>query len=117
MLLRRPSGRPQWSVTARRLDPRLAPGAARHVVLLVEDLMRQPGEIEPVLGAVFNLTPREATLAAALARGNDLADASALLGITLGTARIYLKSIFAKTRTRRQAELVGLILRLTRFSG
>jgi PAS domain-containing protein len=67
MLLRRPSGRLPWSVTVRRLHTRGATGAAGLVVLLIEDLMREPGEIEPVLGAVFNLTPREATLAAALA--------------------------------------------------
>jgi DNA-binding CsgD family transcriptional regulator len=117
MLLRRPAGRPPWSVTVRRLDPRHAPTDTGLVVLLVEDLMRSPGEIEPVLGAVFGLTPREASLAAALAHGKDLADAATALGITLGTARIYLKNIFAKTHTRRQAELVGLILRLTRFNG
>jgi DNA-binding CsgD family transcriptional regulator len=117
MLLRRPSARPPWSVTIRRLDPRSAPVDAGLVVVLVEDLMRAPGQIEPLLNAVFGLTPREASLAAALARGKDLAEAAATLGITPGTARVYLKSIFAKTHTRRQAELVGLILRLTRFSG
>jgi DNA-binding CsgD family transcriptional regulator len=117
MLLRRPSARPPWSVTVRRLDARHTLVDAGLVVLLVEDLMRAPGQIEPLLNAVFGLTPREASLAAALARGRDLAEAAATLGITLGTARIYLKSIFAKTHTRRQAELVGLILRLTRFNG
>jgi DNA-binding CsgD family transcriptional regulator len=117
ILLRRPSARPPWSVTARRLDPRHTLVDRSLVVLLVEDLMRAPGQIEPLLNAVFGLTPREATLAAALARGRDLAEAAATLGITLGTARIYLKNVFAKTHTRRQAELVGLILRLTRFSG
>jgi DNA-binding CsgD family transcriptional regulator/PAS domain-containing protein len=117
MLLRRPSARPPWSVTARRLEPRHTLADSGLVVLLVEDLMRTPGQIEPLLNAVFGLTPREASLAATLARGRDLAEAAATLDITLGTAPIYLKNIFAKTHTRRQAELVGLILRLTRFSG
>lgn len=117
ILLRRPSARPPWSVTVRRLDARHALVDPGLVVLLVEDLMRTPGQIEPLLNAIFGLTPREASLAAALARGKDLADAAEALGVTLGTARVYLKSIFAKTHTRRQAELVGLILRLTRFSG
>jgi DNA-binding CsgD family transcriptional regulator len=117
MLLRRPSARPPWSVTVRRLDPGHSQVDTGLVVLLVEDLMRAPGQIEPVLISAFGLTPREATLAAALARGENLADAAETLNITLGTARHYLKTIFAKTHTRRQAELVGLILRLTRFSG
>lgn len=116
MLLRRPSARPPWSVTARRLDTPHAPAGAGLVVLLVEDLMRATGQIEPVLNALFGLTPREASLAAALVHGDTLADAAATLGITVGSARIYLKSIFAKTHTRRQAELVGLILRMTRFT-
>lgn len=117
MLLRRPAGRPPWSLTARRLDARHASSTIGLVVLLVEDLARKPANIAPTLMAAFGLTPREASLAAELARGKDLADAAEALGITIGTARIYLKSVFAKTRTRRQADLVGLILRLTRFSG
>ena len=117
MLLRRPSAQPPWSVTVRRLDPRQMLVDSGFVILLIEDLMRVPGQIEPLLNAVFGLTPREATLAAALAGGKDLAEAAATLGITLGSARVYLKSVFAKTHTRRQAELVSLILRLTRFNG
>jgi DNA-binding CsgD family transcriptional regulator len=117
ILLRRHAARPPWSVTARRLDLQHTSADAGLVVLLVEDLMRTPGQIEPLLNAVFGLTPREASLAAALARGKELADVAETLGITLGTARVYLKGIFAKTHTRRQAELVSLILRLTRFSG
>ena len=34
---------------------------------------------------------------------------------SLCTARNHLKAIFRKTHTRRQAELVSLILRLARF--
>lgn len=117
MLVRRAAGRPPWSVTVRRLEARPTAAGGSLVALLVDDIMREPGNIEPVLTAAFGLTPREAMLAAALARGDTLARAAEVLGITYGTARIYLKAIFAKTHTRRQADLVALILRLTRFSG
>jgi DNA-binding CsgD family transcriptional regulator len=36
--------------------------------------------------------------------------ASAELGITVLTARTHLKRVFAKTKTRRQSELVLLLL-------
>ena len=59
---------------------------------------------------LFGLLPSEAKLAAALARGQSLAEAANQLGLTVETARNYSKKIFAKTGTRGQADLVRLIL-------
>jgi DNA-binding CsgD family transcriptional regulator len=59
----------------------------------------------------YRLTPREAELAQRLAAGDDLARAADVMGISLATARQHLKSIFEKTGTHRQAELVALIAR------
>ncbi|WNC88391.1 LuxR C-terminal-related transcriptional regulator [Paraburkholderia sp. FT54] len=64
-----------------------------------------------VLVETFQLTRREAQLAALLARGCDLAEAASKLAISMGTARGYLKQILTKTSTHRQAELVALVLR------
>lgn len=58
------------------------------------------------IAALFSLTPAEARLAAALASGVSLADFAVGRGITLGTARIQLKQVLAKTASGRQAELV-----------
>lgn len=58
----------------------------------------------------FDLTEAEARLAALLANGEDLRRAADRLKITYGTARTRLAQIFQKTDTRRQAELVRLIL-------
>ncbi|UDL87941.1 helix-turn-helix transcriptional regulator [Mesorhizobium sp. PAMC28654] len=58
---------------------------------------------------LFELTPAEATLAAALAAGYSLKDAAASSGITVKTSRTYLERIFAKTRTRQQSQLVALL--------
>jgi len=64
-----------------------------------------------LLAEAFRLAPREAQLAARLAQGSDLGQAASALGITIGTARWYLRRVLEKTETRRQAELVALILR------
>jgi DNA-binding CsgD family transcriptional regulator len=62
------------------------------------------------LQAAFGLTESEARLAALLGSGNELKSASDKLHITYGTARARLAEIFEKTQTRRQAELVKLLL-------
>jgi len=59
--------------------------------------------------ALFELTPAEAALAAALAAGYSLKDAAASSSITVKTSRTYLERIFAKTRTRQQSQLVALL--------
>lgn len=62
------------------------------------------------LAAMFGLTPAEARIASALAGGDDLAAIAASLHLSVWTVRSQLKSIFAKTGTRRQAELVRLLV-------
>ncbi len=61
--------------------------------------------------ALFELTAREAELAGWLATGRSLTEAAGAMGISIATARHYLKAIFAKTNTGRQAELVALLAR------
>jgi DNA-binding CsgD family transcriptional regulator len=56
------------------------------------------------------LTEAEARLAALLGAGDELRSAAAKLGITYGTARARLSGIFEKTQTRRQAELIRVLL-------
>lgn len=63
----------------------------------------------PLLHGLFDVTPREAQLCAALAVGRSLKAAAALLGMRLSTARAHLDHIFLKTGTHRQAELVLLL--------
>lgn len=65
------------------------------------------------LGSMFNLTPAEARLAASLLTGGDLRAIAAGYGVTLETLRTQLKSIFRKTNTRRQSELVSLLQQVT----
>ena len=58
----------------------------------------------------FGLTPAEARLALHLVAGETLRSAEAKLSMTYETARTHLKSIFQKTGTCRQAELVVVIV-------
>ncbi|MBU9134209.1 helix-turn-helix transcriptional regulator [Burkholderia multivorans] len=84
--------------------------ATRAIVFVTEP--DRPADIDPdCIATTFDLTPREAALAALLAGGMDLGEAAARLGIGIGTARGYLKQILAKTGTHRQAELVSLVVR------
>ena len=64
-----------------------------------------------MLARLYRLTPAEARLAGALLAGEGLQSAADRLCITLETARSHLKRIFDKTGTRRQAELVALLLK------
>jgi len=65
-----------------------------------------------LLALAFGLTPAEARLGSALATGTSLSEAADELGISRETARNQLKSVFAKTDTHRQSELVALLSRL-----
>jgi DNA-binding CsgD family transcriptional regulator len=58
----------------------------------------------------FGLAPAEARLAFHLVAGETLRSAAVKLSISYETARTCLKSIFDKTGTCRQAELVIVIL-------
>lgn len=88
-----------------------APGVA--VVTLTELMAPRLGN-PVVLTEAFGLTRAEALLAAEVARGKGIAAAAASLGIGVETARSQLHAVFAKTRTSRQAELVGLLARFRR---
>lgn len=84
------------------------PGAAIAVFIDTLDGSRvQPERLR----AWFGLSAREAELAALLAGGRDLAASAQAMGIGIETARTHLERLFSKTDTRRQAELVSVLLR------
>jgi DNA-binding CsgD family transcriptional regulator len=58
----------------------------------------------------FGLTPAEAVFTHEILKADGLQAAADRLGISLTTARTHLAHVFDKTGTRRQAELVRLIL-------
>jgi DNA-binding CsgD family transcriptional regulator len=82
------------------------PGPA--FVLRVADLRRAAALPVEVLGRRYAFTASEASIATHLASGETIAELSRALGISLASARTQLRSVFAKTGTHRQAELVAL---------
>jgi DNA-binding CsgD family transcriptional regulator len=65
---------------------------------------------EGSLRSRFMLTPAEVQVALGLAEGKTLAAIAKMRGVAVSTARGQLKSIFVKTGTHRQAELVALLV-------
>jgi len=85
--------------------------AATAVAVLINVAQRGiPLNLErDTLRTAFALTDREVEVAIALAGGLSVADIAKRLRIQVGTTRDYLKSVFEKTGTCRQAELVALL--------
>jgi len=87
---------------------------ARNMVVL-RDLARVPVPQWQVFAQHFKLSGAETRLCLALADGVSLAEYSTNFHLSLHTARTHLKSVFIKTQTRRQADLLRLIFAFTRL--
>ena len=111
-------------MTLRRPDPRralsvlIAPLTAESkwfiagcpaAIVFVADPDSTPPTARDQLRNLYRLTPAEAAVAMAIARGTGLQAAADELEVSLTTARTHLQHVFEKTETRRQAELVRLI--------
>lgn len=70
----------------------------------------QPEWREGMLRAAYGLTAAEERLALLILQGLQLSEAEIVLGIRHSTARTHMKRIYAKTGTRRQVELVRLLI-------
>jgi hypothetical protein len=112
VVLARRHGRPLILRTI-RLDGGASPlfhPASAIVVLLDAGRLSLPSE--PQLMSAFGLSCGEARLAIRLAAGERLEIAAGLCGISYETARKRVKAAFEKTETRRQSELVALVVRV-----
>ena len=65
-----------------------------------------------VMKSLFGFTEKESKLAHALASGQTLNQYCEIACVSVNTARTHLKSIYRKTSTNRQAELISLISHL-----
>jgi DNA-binding CsgD family transcriptional regulator len=114
VVLPRNRGRPILAYLSR------SPGSIREgfglcqAIMVLVDLEARPAAAPRDLIEAFRLTPAEARLAARLAAGEPIEMMAEKLGIAYETARNVLKSIFHKTETRRQGELIALLARLSR---
>lgn len=108
----RPSGKPPYGITVFAISQNhsvlstFRPAAC----VVITDPDRNPILPAERLQAAFGLTRAQARLAVALASGDDLRIAAEKLAITYGTARTRLAQIFEKTGTKRQGQLIALML-------
>lgn len=83
----------------------------RPTALLMVDAAPSPPRLSPeAICRRYRLTAAEGRLAELVARGQGLRDAARAMGITYGTARGYLKTVFDKTGVHTQAQLVAALL-------
>lgn len=122
----RPSGRAPYLLTVLPLSHEAAGpyggngsgGGARirAAVYIVDPAAVAPG-LEARLGALFGLTPVEARLVADLLTDLTPAESGDRRGVAISTVRSQLRSIFAKTGTTRQSELMNLVNRCLMLPG
>ncbi|HEX5421324.1 MAG TPA: hypothetical protein VFY39_15125 [Gammaproteobacteria bacterium] len=108
----RPSGKRPYAILVAPVTVRPAPMSTIRAAVWISivDPEHQSPLSKERLREAFGLTEAEARLAALLGAGQDVRCAAERLGITYGTARARLKTLFDKTQTRRQAELIRLLL-------
>ncbi len=78
-------------------------------IVFISDPAQKSALPQEILAALFALTPAEARLTITLLDGSSLAEAAAIHGVCRETARTQIKSVFQKTGTRRQGELIRLV--------
>jgi len=80
--------------------------------LFLRRLALNAGEGGEVAAGLFGLTARESSVLLAIAEVGGVPATARALGLSEGTVKGYLKSIFQKTGATRQADLVKLVLAL-----
>ena len=110
--LPRPSGKRPYTLLVTPVPAHAAEQLAGvNMVVFIFDPEDKAVNAVKLFVSAYDLTPAEATLAHELARGTTLDEYAAQRGVTRNTAKWHLQSIFEKTETSRQTELVSLLLR------
>ncbi|HEX5463120.1 MAG TPA: PAS domain-containing protein [Burkholderiales bacterium] len=88
-----------------------SPERATLLMIIDPSVTNTSGDIAGILHERYRFTAAESRLAQTLLDGCGIRQAAERNGITYNTARGYLKVLFHKTGTRRQAELVARLIR------
>lgn len=82
----------------------------RKVMLSVRELGREaPPDFDEKLRMIFGLGAQEARVAAKLAYGQTVKEVAESLSVSMPTVRTHLASLFRKTKTAQQSQLVALL--------
>jgi DNA-binding CsgD family transcriptional regulator len=95
------------SVPSHNDDP--GTGASSSILFLDDPTAQPELDLRPIT-RLYGLTRAETRLLQALVRGERVGTYAKAAGITLNTAKGYLKQLFSKTQTRRQSDLLRLVL-------
>ncbi len=82
--------------------------------MFISDPEQMPVPAIDQIVTLYGLSRSQAIIVRSLAFGMKVEDAAREAGITVSTARTYLKLIFSKTETSRQSELLKLVLSVPR---
>lgn len=115
MTIARPSGRRPYAVIVSALleAPANSEVGDRVSAVFITDPETSAGRLTASIDTfrqMYGLTPAQTELIALLAEGRSLHEISRERGVTIHTTRSQLKQVFGKTGTRRQSELVRLVL-------
>lgn len=98
------------NVSALPVENEFGSGAERPLAIAFLNDPDEPLAIdEQLLRKLYALTPAECRLAAQLCRGGSAVEIAARLGVTENTVKTQMKSLFAKTGTHRQSQLVKVL--------
>ena len=115
----RPSGMRPFLVIVSSLPTAYCDGAGRQrrvAAVVIKDAQAElhtSAANRREIAELYELTPAEETLLDLILDGSGLFEAAEQLGVSRNTARTHMKRIYAKTGTRRQAELVRRLAHLT----
>jgi DNA-binding CsgD family transcriptional regulator len=84
-------------------------GAASSIVFVADPTVEAELDLRPIT-RLYGLTRAETRLLQALVGGERVGTYAKQAGITLNTAKGYLKQLFIKTQIRRQSDLLRLVL-------
>ena len=79
------------------------------ILTVVHDLQSSRVASSDVVAEILSLTKAEARVATQLAEGKSATDIALQSGVSLHTVRTHLRSIFGKTGTVRQSDIVRLV--------
>jgi DNA-binding CsgD family transcriptional regulator len=113
--LERRLGRPPLQLLASPV-PYGKAGSSYAVLLLVTDPKKPVDVNDDMMRSYYGFTAAETEIANGLLTGYSLREIAALRKVTVGTVRIQIKSLFAKTGTTRQVDLVRMLLALPQIS-
>lgn len=107
----RPSSKPDYVVQIAALESLAATHQGMAAVFITDPCEEHRLDTR-LLESVYNLTSAEIRIAEGLLGDQPLCQIATTLGIRESTARSQLLSLFRKTRTSRQAQLVKLLMAL-----